>query len=175
MGTFFNRRNPDPGPTSTPAPQAASTPRPVRPEPTPPAANVPTRIAHGSKVVGDVTGTTDLTIEGLLEGQIQVESRVVVGSKGEVRGKILANSVLISGKVIGNVTGKERVEVQAAGALEGDVLSPKVVIAEGAFFKGKIEMAEVPDKAAKNRSASAESVPPRRPEPETPAKGKEAK
>ncbi len=133
------------------APEPVVAPRPSRPAPRTPAKekSAPigsTHIATGSKVVGRISGSADLVIDGVVEGEIHLESRVVVGSEGRVEGKILARSVEVGGKVLGNVQGVERVEVLATGSLEGDVLSPRVVIAEGAFFKGKVEMT---DKIAK--------------------------
>lgn len=121
--------------------------RPTRPAPRPPApekgtVSVSTHIAKGSKVVGQISGTADLVIDGFVDGEIVLESQVVVGPEGRVEGKILARSVEVGGHVLGNVQGLERVEVLATGSLEGDVLSPRVVIAEGAFFKGKVEMTD---------------------------------
>ena len=128
--------------------------RPARPAPRPPvqeksAASESTHIAKGSKVVGRISGTADLVIDGVVDGEIDLESRVVIGSDGRVEGKILARSVEVGGRVLGNVQGLERVEVLATGSLEGDVLSPRVVISEGAFFKGKVEMTDkVPQRTA---------------------------
>ncbi|MCP3957727.1 MAG: polymer-forming cytoskeletal protein [bacterium] len=134
--------------------------KPSKPAPRPPAKQQKkavaeaTHIASGSKVVGEISGTADLVIDGVVEGEIDLESRVVVGSGGRVEGMILARSVEVGGQVLGNVQGLERVEVLATGSLEGDVMAPRVVIAEGAFFKGKVEMT---DKAAQR--------PPKAPKP----------
>ena len=139
MSIFRRESDPSPAP-STPA-------RPARPAPQKPAKqkSAPsgsTHIATGSKVVGEISGAADLVIDGVVEGEIRLESQVVVGPEGRVEGKIHARSVEVGGKVLGNVLGGERVEVLASGSLEGDVLSPRVVIAEGAFFKGKVEMTD---------------------------------
>jgi len=91
-------------------------------------------------VVGQISGTAAVVIEGRVEGEIELENRVVVGPRGEVEGKIVGTTVEVSGKVVGNVRGVERVQVLESGKLEGDVTSARVVIAEGAFFKGKVEM-----------------------------------
>jgi len=136
------RRDNDAAPPESPAMTPRPAPRPATTEPRP---RESTHIAAGSKVVGEISGSAELVIDGRVEGQIALESRVVVGSKGQVEGEIQARSVEVGGKVVGNVRGLERVEVLASGRLEGDVISPRVVIAEGAFFKGKVEMT---DKAA---------------------------
>ncbi len=151
--SIFRRENDPPPEPVVPA-------RPSRPAPQPPAKkkSAPsgsTHIATGSKVIGQISGSADLVIDGVVEGEIHLESRVVVGSEGRVEGKILARSVEVGGKVLGNVQGVERVEVLASGSLEGDVLSPRVVIAEGAFFKGKVEMTDKIAKPAAAKPAAA--------------------
>ncbi len=98
------------------------------------------RIAEGTRISGQVTGSTELVLDGELDGKIDLDARVVVGPSGTVRGEIAGRSVLVAGKVFGNVRGRERVEVGTSGNLEGDISAPRVTIAEGAFFKGKVEM-----------------------------------
>ncbi len=115
-------------------------------------------------MVGQISGTAELVIEGRVEGEIDLKNRVVVSHRGEVEGKIVGAAVEVGGKVLGNVHGLERVEILESGRLEGDVTSPRVVIAEGAFFKGKVEMSSAT--AGKKDG----TPPPRTPEsrPETP-------
>ena len=107
-------------------------------------------------MVGEISGNAELVIEGRIEGEIDLDSTVVVGDQGQVHGKIVAGAIEVAGKVVGNVHGRDRVEVLASGKLEGDVTSPRVVIAEGAFFKGKVEMT---DKAPPKRDHAAGSKP----------------
>jgi cytoskeletal protein CcmA (bactofilin family) len=107
---------------------------------------VATLIASGTKIKGEVGGATDVQIDGEIEGRVAVEAVVVVGAGGAVRGPIAAHVVRVVGQVIGEVIASERVEVSPSGSLEGDIAAPRVVIAEGAFFKGKIDM-----KGDKNR------------------------
>jgi len=116
------------------------------PSPAPPGAAAAERraasalIAPGCRVTGSIGGNADVQIDGELEGQIRLETTVTIGPSGVVRGDITARIVRIGGKVIGSVRGSERVEVLPSGQLEGDVAAPRVVISEGAFFKGKVEM-----------------------------------
>ena len=99
-----------------------------------------TFIAPGTRIRGELGGTTDVQIEGEIAGNVDVDALVVVGARGSVLGPLHGKVVRVSGQVAGNVTAAERVEVGAAGSVEGDIAAPRVVIAEGAFFKGKIEM-----------------------------------
>jgi len=131
--------------SSSPAPPAPSAPAPApaaperRPQPAP-VSTTPTHIAGGTKVIGQVNGSSDLIVDGELEGQVDIESNVTIGADGRVKGNVTARSVKIGGRVTGNVHGREKVEILPSGKLEGDVAAPRVVLAEGAFFKGKVEM-----------------------------------
>lgn len=99
-----------------------------------------TRIAEGTLIKGEVTGSTEVLVEGRVHGEIRLDQRVVVGPPGSVHGRISARSVLVAGNVEGDVQGSERVEVGGSGKVEGDISAPRVTIAEGAFFKGQVEM-----------------------------------
>lgn len=136
--SIFGSREKEPQPPVSPAapPPAAKRSNPE------PRSDRPTVVAAGSKITGHVSGTTELVVEGEIDGEIHLDSRVVVGSGGFVQGQIQARSVQVGGRVIGDIRGSERVEVLASGSLEGDVIAPRVVIAEGAFFKGKVEMTD---------------------------------
>ncbi len=101
-----------------------------------------THIAPGTRVQGQIMGTTEVLIEGGLEGDVKISNRAVIGSEGQVVGTIQARSIRVAGRVRGDVSCQERVEILESGTLEGDVTAPRVVISEGAFFKGKVEMNE---------------------------------
>jgi cytoskeletal protein CcmA (bactofilin family) len=99
-----------------------------------------TQVAPGSRIEGEVTGSTELLIEGEIEGTVRVDAVVVIGAEGVVKGPVSGSVVKVIGRVTGNVRGSDRVEVGPAAILEGDISAPRVVIAEGAFFKGMVEM-----------------------------------
>jgi cytoskeletal protein CcmA (bactofilin family) len=130
------RRDTDEHPLDTPhSPQrSASAPAPHRRD------NSATRLAKGIKVTGRIEGSCDLAVEGHFEGQIELERDVSVGAEGRIKGDINARSVRIGGSVQGNVRGTEKVEILATGRLEGDLAAPRVMLAEGAFFRGQVEM-----------------------------------
>jgi cytoskeletal protein CcmA (bactofilin family) len=115
------------------------TPPPANPQS--PATNPKTTVvAGGTKVKGEVSGSASLVVEGVVEGRLHLENEVSVGVDGLVTGEIKARSVRVGGRVKGNIEGLEMIEILAKGSVEGDVRSPRVVIADGAFFKGKVEM-----------------------------------
>jgi len=101
-----------------------------------------TRIAPGTEIEGKIRGGTDVVIDGRFIGNIEVGSRVSIGASGRVEGNVVGRVVQVAGAVKGDIQGGERVEIVASGKVEGDVVAPRVVIAEGAFLKGKVEMNE---------------------------------
>jgi len=180
------RRDPDPPQPTPPVQRPAAPPaKPQREAVTPPASSPDTtRIAVGSKLVGEITGKASLVVQGEIEGAIQLDGRVEIGTDGRVNGSVEAVAVQVGGRVLGDVIGRERVEVLASGRLEGDVSAPRITIADGAFVKGKIEMSDKPAPAKQTPAGGAdksnkpsETRPagaPKPPRPEEPSKGGKA-
>jgi cytoskeletal protein CcmA (bactofilin family) len=96
-------------------------------------ASTSTYIAPGAKIQGEISGKTEVEIDGEVEGHVKLKQLVTVGSQGLVKGEIHA-------QVQGNIVGQDRVEVMATGTVEGDIVAPRVTVADGAFLKGKVEM-----------------------------------
>jgi cytoskeletal protein CcmA (bactofilin family) len=92
------------------------------------------------KISGELTGDEDVEISGRVEGTIHLRKNLVVSPSGNVEARIHAKNVTIAGKVKGDVTGDERVEIVASGSLEGNIRAPKIVISEGAHFRGNVDM-----------------------------------
>ncbi|MDQ3169388.1 MAG: polymer-forming cytoskeletal protein, partial [Acidobacteriota bacterium] len=121
---------------------------PVHPQPVR-AAAPSTSVTIGASVVikGELSAKEDLTISGRVEGKIEVRDHVVrVGRDAQVNAEINARAVIVEGTVTGNVNATERIELLENGSVEGDISAPKIAMAEGAQFRGKIDM------AAKNAS-----------------------
>lgn len=128
----------------------------------PPAvANARTTLAAGTRVQGEVGGSTDLVVEGEIDGHIRLDAAVRIGETGVVEGEVEARSVVVAGTVRGDIHGHERVEVEASGKVEGNVVSPRVVISDGAFLKGRVEMAEVAPGLGSGAPGSGGQEPPR--------------
>ena len=97
----------------------------------------------GKSVVikGELTGSEDLTIEGHVEGKIELRQNVLtIGPNGKIKAQVFAKSVVILGEVTGNVTASEKVDLRDNGSVDGDIAAPRVAIAEGAHFRGSIDM-----------------------------------
>lgn len=115
-----------------------------------------THVAPGTRLKGEVTGSTELLIDGEVEGEIRLDAAVTVGAEGSVVGPVTAPTIRIAGRVVGNLTAADRVEVAPTGSLEGDVSAPRIVISEGAFFKGSVEMKGQQPSAARSSRKSGE-------------------
>jgi cytoskeletal protein CcmA (bactofilin family) len=97
----------------------------------------------GKSVVikGELSGSEDLTIEGHCEGRIELRDNVLtIGPNGKIRAEVFAKSVIVLGEVTGNVTASEKVDIRDNGSVDGDIISPRVAIAEGAHFRGSVDM-----------------------------------
>jgi cytoskeletal protein CcmA (bactofilin family) len=150
----------------SPAPPAATV------TPTAPAAAVPHHdvrpagsrdIVHiGKSVVikGELNGSEDLTIEGHVEGKIELRDHVLtIGPNGRIRAAVFAKAVIVVGEVVGNVTATEKVEIRDNGSVDGDIVSPRVAIAEGAHFRGSVDMKKAGNPQGKADVKPAEAKP----------------
>jgi cytoskeletal protein CcmA (bactofilin family) len=95
-------------------------------------------------VKGEITGDEDITVEGSVEGLIQIARDVRVGEKGRVKARVEARTIIIAGEVVGDCHASVRVEIQASGRLTGDIRAPRIVVAEGAMFRGNSDMSGRP-------------------------------
>jgi cytoskeletal protein CcmA (bactofilin family) len=97
----------------------------------------------GKSVVikGELNGSEDLTIEGHVEGKIELKDHVLtIGPNGRIKAQVFAKAVIVLGEVHGNVTATEKVDIRDNGSVDGDIISPRVAIAEGAHFRGSVDM-----------------------------------
>jgi cytoskeletal protein CcmA (bactofilin family) len=97
----------------------------------------------GKSVVikGELNGSEDLTIEGHVEGTIQLREHVLtIGPNGRIKAQVFAKAVIVLGEVTGNVTASDKVDIRDNGSVDGDIIAPRVAIAEGAHFRGSVDM-----------------------------------
>jgi cytoskeletal protein CcmA (bactofilin family) len=97
-------------------------------------------IAAKTVIKGELTGDEDVIVEGNVEGQIRITRDLRVGANGVVKATVEAQSIIVSGELIGDCQASVRVEIQATGRLTGNIRAPKIVIAEGAMFRGNSDM-----------------------------------
>ncbi len=97
----------------------------------------------GKSVVikGELNGSEDLTVEGHVEGRIELKDHILtIGPHGRIKAEIHAKSVIILGEVTGNISAGEKVDIRDNGSVDGDIVAPRVAIAEGAHFRGSVDM-----------------------------------
>ena len=132
-------RPPSGPPAAQPQPPAAGTA--TRPEPKPNLERDTVNIGKSVVIKGELNGSEDLTIEGQVEGTIQLRDHVLtIGPNGKIKAQVFAKAVIILGEVTGNVTASEKVDIRDNGSVDGDIISPRVAIAEGAHFRGTVDM-----------------------------------
>lgn len=98
-------------------------------------------IGQSVHIQGELTGHEDVTVEGRVDGRITVqEHSLTVAPTGVIHAEVRARSVLVEGQVVGNITADDRVEIAESGSVIGDIRAARVVLAEGARFRGSIDM-----------------------------------
>jgi cytoskeletal protein CcmA (bactofilin family) len=116
----------------------------------------------GKSVVikGELSGSEDLTIEGQVEGKIELRQNILtIGPNAKIKAQVFAKAVVVQGEVHGNVTATEKVDIRDAGSVDGDVSAPRVAIADGAHFRGSIDMQRAGAKPAGDVKAGTEVKP----------------
>jgi cytoskeletal protein CcmA (bactofilin family) len=99
-----------------------------------------TIIGEGLNIEGEVSSDEEVVVQGNLRGKLSSTDAVSVGPRSSVQADISGQSVSIAGQVVGDVTAPERVDIQAGGRLVGDVKAARFTIADGASFKGAVDM-----------------------------------
>ncbi|MCD4655223.1 polymer-forming cytoskeletal protein [bacterium] len=89
---------------------------------------------------GNVTGKGSIRVEGEFNGKLEVQNEVIIGKGGVVNGDILAEVVTVEGRLKGNVNAKQKININVTGTMIGDIVAPRVVVASGAVYKGRIDM-----------------------------------
>jgi len=120
----------------------------------------PVNIGKSVVIKGELTGSEDLTIEGHVEGKIELRQNVLtIGPNGKIKAQVFAKSVIILGEVTGNVTASEKVDLRDNGSVDGDIAAPRVAIAEGAHFRGSIDMQRAGGAKSDAKPASPQGQP----------------
>ncbi len=122
-------------------------------------------VAHIGKSVlvkGELSGSEDLYLDGEVEGSIELRGHsLIIGPHGRVRANVHARDVVVHGKVEGNLRGTERVELKKSAILVGDIFTQRIVIEDGAYFKGGIDIQkDAPKEAVKTETRPAASAAP---------------
>jgi cytoskeletal protein CcmA (bactofilin family) len=135
-----------PTPTSTPLSSSAL----------PVSSRTPACISQGIRIKGEVTGSEDLFVDGLVDGKLNLTNgSLTVGPNGTVKADVYAREVIVRGKIEGKVTGRDKVQLWSTGQVTGEVQTDRLAIEEGALLKGKVEAGKQPARLSETKAAAA--------------------
>jgi cytoskeletal protein CcmA (bactofilin family) len=118
-------------------------------------------IGAGLRIKGELSGNEDLLVEGTVEGPIRLaDHKLTIGLSGKLTSDVIAREIIVHGSVNGNLRATERIEIMKNGSVFGDLTTARILIEDGATFKGSIEIDReagtiAPDKPTQARAASA--------------------
>jgi cytoskeletal protein CcmA (bactofilin family) len=156
-----------PGPSSAPTPSskpstptAKKTTSPAPPRETQAGSGKAVNIGPSVHIKGTLSGREDLTVDGKVDGKITLKDHVLtIGTNGQIEAALQAKAVIVHGKVVGDITANDRVEIASSGTVTGDVRAPRVAIADGAMFRGSVDM-DTGSSAKVEKTLSQSSNPP---------------
>jgi cytoskeletal protein CcmA (bactofilin family) len=104
--------------------------------------SVPRNSSLGAGIVveGTISGREDLTLEATVKGRINLESDLRIGPNAKVEAAVHARNVVVEGTLVGDISADARVELTPSAKVDGNIKAPKIVVAEGAMFKGAVDM-----------------------------------
>ena len=109
-----------------------------------PGANVNNTVVGQSILIsGKLTGDEDLTVRGRVEGELTLSRTLIVEPTGVVKANVAVKNAIVSGVVVGNINATESVELTREGRMVGDIHAPRVIIVDGASFRGRVDMGDV--------------------------------
>src|SRR5712691_10597352 len=114
-------------------------------------------ISQGIKIKGEVTGSEDLFVDGMVEGKLSLttNSCLTIGPNGHVKADVLAREVIVRGKIEGKVTGRDKVQLWSTGQVTGEVQTDRLAIADGALLRGRVEAGRQPNKTPEIKASAA--------------------
>jgi cytoskeletal protein CcmA (bactofilin family) len=122
------------------------------------------RLGSSLHVKGEISGNEDLYLDGTVEGLVHLdEGKLTVGATAKLTADVIAGEVIVYGSVKGNVRAKGKIEIKKDGSVNGDLTTAQIIIEDGAYFKGSIEIEKSAekegDKNLLSRTASAPATP----------------
>jgi cytoskeletal protein CcmA (bactofilin family) len=115
-------------------------PQPAPRRDAPPLAAGATFIGPNVTIDGTLSGSEPVVIEGSVKGNVNLTADLRIGTKGRLEANVHARNVVVEGKLSGDVSADERVELVASATVDGNIKAPKIVVAEGAKFRGSVDM-----------------------------------
>jgi cytoskeletal protein CcmA (bactofilin family) len=145
-GTVSQERKPTPMP-STPPPALRTS-----------ASASTARIGQTLSLKGELVGNEDLVVDGELEGTVELgDSRLTVGAEGKIEADVHAREIIVEGKVRGKLRAADRLQITRTGNVMGDLVAGRIVIEDGAYFKGSIDIQKPGEEKKGKKEAAGES------------------
>ena len=117
------------------------------------------RLGASLHVKGEISGNEDLHIDGSVEGLIQLEDRkLTVGASAKLTADVVAREVVVYGSVKGNLRARDRIEIKKDGSVVGDLTTARIMIEDGAYFKGSIEIDRTASESGADKSGASRSA-----------------
>lgn len=91
-------------------------------------------------IEGTISGSEPLLVEGTVRGKINLSADLRVGTKARLEATVHARNVTVEGKLTGDISADDRVELVASATVDGNIKAPKIIVAEGAKFRGNVDM-----------------------------------
>ena len=118
-------------------------------------------IGKAVKIVGQIFSREDLYVDGDVEGTIELmEHKLTIGPNGKVHAGVKAREVVALGAIQGNVEASDRIEIRKDAKLVGDIKTARIIIEDGAYFKGSIDIVKTEPKVGSQRSRGRSPLPP---------------
>jgi len=115
-------------------------------------------IGRSIRIRGEVSGDEDLLIQGHVDGTVNLKQHALtIGSEGEVKADVTARLITVEGRVEGDLTADEQLILRGSAQVDGDLTAPRVVLEDGASFRGGIDMGDPTDKERDRATASSSS------------------
>lgn len=118
-------------------------------------------VGPGLRIKGELSGNEDLVVEGTVDGPIRLaDHKLIIGLSGTLTSDVVAREIIVYGRVKGNLRATERIEIMKNGSVVGDLTTARILIEDGASFKGSIEIEReaatiLSDKPTQARAATA--------------------
>src|SRR5712664_3437505 len=113
-------------------------------------------ISQGIRIKGEVTGSEDLFVDGLIDGKLNLTNgSLTIGPNGTVKADVNAREVIVRGKIEGKVTGRDRVQLWSTGQVTGEVQTDRLSIEDGALLRGRVEAGRQPNKTSEIKASAA--------------------
>jgi cytoskeletal protein CcmA (bactofilin family) len=141
--------------SSVPPPAPSQT----APAPAPAAPRGTASIGQGIRIKGEVTGSEDLYVDGLIDGKLNLANgSLTIGPNGTVKADVNAREVIVRGRIDGKVTGRDKVQLMGTAQVTGEVQTDRLAIEEGALLRGKVEAGKLAPKVTESRTANSASA-----------------